>query len=164
MNNDLVNSIKSKITEIDNFYNKDGKKKIALDESIISYKYIFDKLKELLKEEEEAYKNADDEEKYSYAETKYRNTQNFIAILEEEFSMLHFIMLLLEQRDLFNSLKTDINKFISECNQSKTGEIATVMARQSNINLPPDIRNTIASFNKGGKSKKKNRKTKRRYT
>ncbi len=161
MDNDLINSIKSKITEIDNFYNKDNaKEKIALDESIISYKYIFDKLKELLKEEEEAYKNADDEEKYSYAETKYRNTQNFIAILEEEFSMLHFIMLLIEQRDLFNSLKTDINKFISDCNQSKTGEIATVMAKQSNINLPPDIRNTIASFNKGGK--KKNRKTRRK--
>jgi hypothetical protein len=164
MNNDLVNSIKSKITEIDNFYNKDGKKKLADDESLISYNYIFNKFKQLLKEEEEAYKNADDEEKYSYAETKSRNTQNFINILYEEFDISHFILLLIEQRDLFNSLKTDINKFISDCNQSKTGEIATVMARQSNINLPPDIRNTIASFNKGGKSKKKNRKTKRRYT
>jgi hypothetical protein len=161
MDNDLINSIKSKITEIDNFYNKDNaKEKIALDESITSYKYIFDKLKQLLEEEEEAYKDADNEEKYNYARTKYRNTKKFIDILEDEFGMLHFIMLLIEQRDLFNSLKTDINKFISDCNQSKTGEIATAMARQSNINLPPDIRNTIASFNKGGKNRKTRRKNK----
>jgi len=192
MNNDLVNSIKSKITEIDklisedyfDLYTEEGE---YYDNILYSYEKIghkIDIIENILKTEFPNYRKkgwVNDRDLVKNVKTRraelytqyYGDDEDddprthldlFLDKVDKYKKSSILLEVIFEQHKLFNILKTDINKFISDCNQSKTGEIATVMARQSNINLPPDIRNTIASFNKGGKSKKKNRKTKRRYT